>query len=190
MKEPILESLLRKLRIKQVLPYVSKYKNANMLDIGCGWEAKLLKNLEPYILKGTGIDFKTAAINSKKIKTITSVIGKKLPFKNNTFDFITLLAVLEHLDYPTEILNECARVLRPGGSILITVPSWYAKPVLEFLAYKLKIVSADEIIDHKRYYNRDDLFNLFKKIKDLKIEEHKYFQWKFNNKLYVISTKK
>jgi 2-polyprenyl-3-methyl-5-hydroxy-6-metoxy-1,4-benzoquinol methylase len=97
---------------------------------------------------------------------------------------------LEHLDHPTEILSECARVLRPGGSILITVPSWYAKPVLEFLAYKLKIVSADEIMDHKRYYNRDDLFNLFKKIKGLKIEEHKYFQWKFNNRLYVISTKK
>jgi 2-polyprenyl-3-methyl-5-hydroxy-6-metoxy-1,4-benzoquinol methylase len=190
MKEPILESLLREFRIKQVLPYVSKYKNANMLDIGCGWEAKLLKNLEPYILRGTGIDFKTASIKSKKIQTITSVIDKKLPFKNNTFDFITLLAVLEHLEHPSEILSECARILKPGGGILITVPSWHAKPVLEFLAYKLKIVSADEINDHKRYYNREDLFYLFKRIKDLKIVEHKYFQWKFNNKLYAISIKK
>jgi ubiquinone/menaquinone biosynthesis C-methylase UbiE len=190
MKEPILEPLLRMLRIKQVLPYINKYKDARLLDIGCGWEAKLLKSLEPFISKGTGIDFKTASIKSKKIRTITTVINKKLPFKNNSFNFITLLAVLEHLENPVEILKECSRVLEPGGGMLITVPSWHAKPLLEFLAYKLKLVNADEIMDHKRYYNRDDLFNLFEKIKDVKIQEHRYFQWKFNNKLHVISTKK
>lgn len=98
--------------------------------------------------------------------------------------------MLEHLENPVEILKECSRVLEPGGGILITVPSWHAKPLLEFLAYKLKLVNADEIMDHKRYYNRDDLFNLFEKIKGVRIQEHRYFQWKFNNKLYVISTKK
>jgi ubiquinone/menaquinone biosynthesis C-methylase UbiE len=189
MKEPILEPLLRMFRIKQVLPYINIYKNVDLLDIGCGWEAQLLKSIEPFISKGTGIDFKTASIKSKKIRTITTVINKKLPFKNNSFTFITLLAVLEHLENPEEILSECSRVLRPGGGMLITVPSWHAKPVLEFLAYKLKLVNADEIMDHKRYYNRDDLFKLFEKIKGVKIQEHSYFQWKFNNLLYVKSTK-
>ena len=43
MKEPILESLLRKMRLKQVLPFLRRYPNCGLLDIGCGWEAKLLR---------------------------------------------------------------------------------------------------------------------------------------------------
>jgi hypothetical protein len=60
---------------------------------------------------------------------------------------------------------------------LITVPSWYAKPALEFLAFKLGIVSLEEIADHKRYYNRDDLVNFFLDMPEMEIVEHCYFQW-------------
>ena len=47
MKEPILEPLLRKMRLKQALPYLRQHPNCRLLDIGCGWEAKLLKEVEP-----------------------------------------------------------------------------------------------------------------------------------------------
>jgi hypothetical protein len=41
----------------------------------------------------------------------------------------------------------------------MTIPSVYSKPVLEFLAYKLKIISKDEILDHKQYYDKSKLLS-------------------------------
>jgi 2-polyprenyl-3-methyl-5-hydroxy-6-metoxy-1,4-benzoquinol methylase len=185
-KEPMLESFLRSQRIKQVLPYISRYPNCRLLDVGCGWEARLLQDLSPYITKGVGVDFKAPNIQTNKIQTFTGHIDGSLPFEDESFDLITMLAVLEHLDHPLEILKECARVLRPHGGLVITVPSRYAKPVLEFLAFRVGIVSRDEILDHKNYFNKEDLEALFTQVPNLDIQEHSYFQWKFNNRLFAV----
>ena len=64
MKEPILEPILRKMRLSKVLPTISSYRDCALLDIGCGWEAKLLRSVEPHISKGVGIDFKAPQISS------------------------------------------------------------------------------------------------------------------------------
>ena len=141
--------------------------------------------VEPYIRTGIGIDFKAPSINSKKIKTVSLTLYDKLPFNDNSFDFITMLAVMEHLENDENILRECARLLRPGGGLLITVPSWYAKPVLEFLSYRMNLINPEEIKDHKRYYNREDLMSLVEGVVGLRAAEHRYFQWKFNNRLFV-----
>jgi len=185
MKEPILEPLLRKMRLNQVLPYLRKYPNCRLLDIGCGWEAKLLLAVEPYIASGIGVDFKAPAIKTEKIETLSFKLEDKLPFEDASFDFITMLAVMEHLENDEAILKECARLLRPSGGLLITVPSWYAKPVLEFLSYKLNLINTSEIRDHKRYYNKEDLVALVDRVEGLQIKNHVYFQWRFNNRLYI-----
>jgi ubiquinone/menaquinone biosynthesis C-methylase UbiE len=184
MKEPILEPILRKMRLKQVLPYIKKYPNCKFLDIGCGWEAKLLLSVEPLISIGIGIDFKAPSIKTEKIQTLSITLDERLPFEDQSFDFITMLAVMEHLDNDIAILNECARVLKPGGGLLITVPSWHAKPILEFLSFKLKLINPSEILDHKRYYNREDLIMLVDSVDKLQVKEHKYFQWRFNNRFF------
>lgn len=105
----------------------------------------------------------------------------KLPFKDSEFDVVCLLAVLEHLNYPFDMMQEIARVLKPKGVAILTVPSHLAKPVLEFLSFKLKIVSEDEIADHKRYYNKKDLLSLSANLNTLKLAKHKYFQCGMNN---------
>ena len=186
MKEQLLEPLLRRMRLRQVLPYIRKYPDCRLLDIGCGWEARLLHAVEPDITYGVGIDFKAPAIDTDKLKTISTRMDTRLPFEDASFDLITMLAVLEHLDHPEAILRECARILRPGGGLLLTVPSWYAKPVLEFLAFRLGIVNPDEIRDHKRYFNREDLYNIFDSTADLDLKEHVYFQWRFNNRAFAL----
>jgi 2-polyprenyl-3-methyl-5-hydroxy-6-metoxy-1,4-benzoquinol methylase len=107
-------------------------------------------------------------------------LEKKLPFKNEYFEVVTMLAVLEHLDYPFEIASEIFRVLQPNGRLIITVPSKYSKPVLEFMAFKLKIISYDEIKDHKKYFNKLDIYELFQSV-GFRIETHKYFQLGMNN---------
>lgn len=188
MKEPILEPLLRRMRIRRVLPYVKHYPNCSLLDIGCGWEARLLKELEPHVGRGVGIDFKAPDLKTDRLETISAVLGTELPFPEQSFDLITMLAVLEHLQHPEAILKEIKRLLRPGGGLLLTVPSWYAKPVLEFLAYRVGIINADEIRDHKRYFNRADLFDLVDATPGLRIVRHEYFQWRFNNLMFATRT--
>jgi 2-polyprenyl-3-methyl-5-hydroxy-6-metoxy-1,4-benzoquinol methylase len=182
-KEPVLEPLLRWMRMARVLPYVKQVPDCRLLDIGCGWEARLLRELEPYIASGWGIDFKAPTLATAKLRTSTARIDDRLPFPDESFDVITMLAVLEHLERPAAIVKEIERLLRPGGTLLLSVPSRYAKPVLEFLAFRLGIVNPDEIRDHKAYFNREDLFRLFSGCDALRIEQHRYFQWRFNNYL-------
>src|SRR5690606_5554081 len=46
----------------------------------------------------------------------------ELTHKDNTFDVVFLLEVLEHLDYPDKALQEIHRILKPGGVLILGVP--------------------------------------------------------------------
>lgn len=92
-----------------------------------------------------------------------------------------MLAVLEHLDHPLAITREITRVLKPGGKLILTVPGKRAKPVLEFLSFKLGIVNRAEIEDHKKYYDLEELKELIRQIDPLEIIEHRHFQFGMNN---------
>jgi ubiquinone/menaquinone biosynthesis C-methylase UbiE len=197
MNEPFLEPILRRMRIAKVLPVLNRINSAlllqnshstgsliRLLDVGCGWEARFLKSVEPYIASGIGIDFKAPNLETAKLKTTTVTLDDKLPFEDNSFDVVSLMAVLEHLEKPLDILKEIHRVLRKeggvGGVLVGTVPSKAAKPVLEFLSYKLGIVNEAEIRDHKQYFNKKDLAEIFAEAGFGKME-HKYFQFGMNN---------
>jgi 2-polyprenyl-3-methyl-5-hydroxy-6-metoxy-1,4-benzoquinol methylase len=180
LKEALLEPLLRVMRASKVLTVVERHPECRMLDIGCGWDANLLRSMESHIKLGVGIDFKAPQIQTERIKTSQHTLESELPFEDESFDVVTMLAVLEHLDHPVEIVREIRRVLVPGGHLAITVPSRAAKPVLEFLAHKLKIVSETEIRDHKAYYDYRDLVALSDQSR-LTMEQHFYFQLGMNN---------
>lgn len=180
MKEPILEPILRYMRIKKVLPVIMNIKKPILLDVGCGWEAKFLQNIEPYVEEAIGIDFKAPNLNTKKIKTIKQTITDKLPFDDSRFNIVTMLAVLEHIEQPLLMAKEINRILVGGGYVIITVPSRISKSILEFLSYRLNIVNSEEIRDHKHYYNKKYIEDLFLPC-GFKIIKHEYFQFGMNN---------
>jgi ubiquinone/menaquinone biosynthesis C-methylase UbiE len=180
MKEPVLEPLLRQMRIRRVLPYIREYTDCRLLDIGCGWDASFLRAAEPFICSGVGVDFKAPKLRTGKIRTERLTLQGHLPFADASFDLVTMLAVLEHLEQPKAILQEIYRVLRPGGNLVLTVPSKAAQPVLEFLAFRLGVVSRAEIADHKVYYNRETLTLLLEEV-GLEVITHRYFQLWMNN---------
>jgi len=57
-----------------------------------------------------------------------------LPFPDGTFDRVVAAEVLEHLDDDTTAMAELARVLRPGGTLAVTVPRWFPERVCWALA--------------------------------------------------------
>ena len=171
---------MRRMRISRIIPVLKRFESCDLLDVGCGWEARLLRDVESYIGTGVGIDFKAPEIKTGKISTFSQRIHDTLPFQDESFDVVTMLAVLEHLDEPMAVLGEIRRVLRNGGLLAGTVPSVTSKPVLEFLAYRLGVVNPVEIRDHKAYYNKKSLAALFATAGFVDFH-HSYFQLGFNN---------
>lgn len=184
-KEPILEPLLRQLRLLRVAKHVPA--QSKLLDVGCGTAAAFLRSISPRIEQGVGVDFKVAPVEVGNLSTHQLLLGEQLPFDDGAFDVVTLLAVLEHIEHEQAILQEIHRVLKPGGKLIITVPSVWAQPVLEFLAYRVHIVSEAEIRDHKRYYNRQRLEEALVQGAKFKGFRHKYFQLWMNN--FCLATK-
>lgn len=180
MKQPLLEPVLRRMRIRQVLPVIRQHRECVLLDIGCGVHATFLQSVEPYIARGEGFDFKAPLMATAKLQTRQLTLVDQLPCADASFDVVTMLAVLEHLEHPDAILREIARVLKPAGRLVLTVPSNAAKPVLEFLAYRVGVVSEAEIRDHKRYFNRQSLTEILRGT-GLAVETHRYFQLGMNN---------
>ncbi len=75
--------------------------------------------------------------------------------------------------------------MKPGGFLLLTTPTPFARPVMEFLSYELKIISEEEISDHKTYFKRQMLENYCKMV-GFSHWEHEYFQMGMNNFLKAV----
>lgn len=136
---------------------------ARVLDFGCGHQAMFLRSVQHQIAHGVGLDYDADPTKTTANLELRQFHFKDLlPFPSHRFDRVAILAVLEHI--PPEIVDtlfrEFHRVLTPGGEVLITTPTPAARPVLEFLAFKLHVISESEIADHRHYYSKADLHAL------------------------------
>lgn len=154
----IFDEILRKLRAGKIKNFIPK--NSFVCDIGCGLSGDLLKDLLPYIRKGIGFDKKVLSAHSNKIELKSLELEKAIPLPNASIECVTMLAILEHLTYPQAILRECFRILKPGSILILTTPSPSSKPLLEFLAFKMGLISKEEIADHRNYFSKEGLFNM------------------------------
>ncbi len=102
-----------------------------VIDLGCGdgYFLYLLDSL-PVKLQITGLDnddwtIKRAKENlgKREIKIIKSTVTK-IPLKSNSFDKIIMTEVLEHVENDGQALKEAHRILKPGGTMILTVPNW------------------------------------------------------------------
>lgn len=134
-----------------------------VLDLGCGYHAGYLRALTSQVSSGVGVDFHVSE-ECKQISGLSFIeesIESALPaLPDEKFDVVLFISVLEHVWDPVASLTDCYRVLRRNGTLLVNVPTWAAKPVLEFSAFRLGTSPACEMEDHKMYYGKRDLWPL------------------------------
>jgi SAM-dependent methyltransferase len=94
-----------------------------ILDLGCG-----TKPYEPLLAtpggRWVGVDNPTTMAGSYNEFTLADTFADAhdLPFPAGDFDTVICTQVLEHVAEPVRVLREAARVLRPGGILLLTAP--------------------------------------------------------------------
>lgn len=183
----IFDKLIASLRLSKVKRYINK--DDIVMDFGCGAQSYLLNSSKEIIKKGYGVDYDVDESQDEKIILKKFRFVDKFDFDNNFFNKIYLLAVLEHipLDIVDVLFKEFGRVLNENGRIVMTTPTPASKPVLEFLALNLKVISSKEILDHKKYYDKSDIYELAER-NGFKVEEYNKFQFGLNS-VFVFSKK-
>lgn len=106
--------------LSQVVPH-----GALILDVGCGTG----KGQEVFGSLGTvfGVDFSQDALefcHERGLQRIARANAESLPFQSNVFDVVVTLDTIEHVPDDKKAISEIARVLKPGGHLLINVPAY------------------------------------------------------------------
>jgi SAM-dependent methyltransferase len=132
-------------------------------DFGCGYEASFARSVLPRVRQMVLVDLHLAEDLKRhtKVQAMDGRIEAVLPtITSQSLDVVLCLSVLEHLDEPQQALEGFRRILAPGGVVLINVPTWLGKPLLELSAFRLGLSPKVEMEDHKRYYDPRDLWPL------------------------------
>jgi SAM-dependent methyltransferase len=121
--------------------------NPTILDVGCGTGANL-KMLADYG-KVEGVDISPQAVEVCRQRGLDSVrlgAAEDLPYESDSFELVTALDVVEHLDDDVAGLREMRRVLRRNGRLLLFVP-----------AFMFLWGVQDDVSNHRRRYTLPSL---------------------------------
>lgn len=129
-------------------------ESSRILDVGCGTGANL--ELLSSFGEAEGVDLSHEALEfcrSRGLQKVQAGEAESLPFEDNSFDLVTGLDVVEHLDDDLAGLREFYRVLRPGGRALVFVP-----------AFMFLWGVQDDVSNHRRRYTLRQLKALLKEV--------------------------
>lgn len=161
-------------KTKLLLPYLSD--SENILDFGCG-DLSLAKSLKENnsSLKITGVDVNDFPKRPKDIK-FQVYDGKKLPFRNNSFDTVIVFYVFHHCTDVMGCLEECIRVTKRR---IIIIESVYRSPIelpfMKFMDWIYNAVKPEVIPLSYNFFSYKKWLEIFEK-NNMKVKSKKIKQ--------------
>ena len=148
--------VLRRLEVVD-LDLLGVQPGTRVLDVGCG-VGRLMLRIARRGCRVTGVELIRADLRSarrllgevwQQVELIEGD-GGRLPFADESFDFVTCTETLEHVADYGLALRELARVLRPGGNLAVSVPD----TLPEIIARQLSELYRADPWGHRRIFTR------------------------------------
>jgi len=111
-------------RVKQELE-----KGKKILNLGC-YESYSSNNVQ-IDLTNEGYDCVGVDIMPASYVDVVTNLNHKFPFEDNSYDMVLAMEIIEHVHSPFFFLEECFRVLKPGGKLILTTP--HAPSIIQFM---------------------------------------------------------
>jgi SAM-dependent methyltransferase len=183
----LLTLYLEKRRNAIVKPYV----NGNVLDIGCGpaYAARFLVKGQEYV----GIELNTEVVSQLKRKYPRyefydrDLEKNRLALGKRKFDTILMIAVIEHLADPQNVILECKKYLKKNGRFIITTPTYFGNNIVLKLGTKIGLFSKETVKSHKIIYDFQSMKQILAPV-GLRIVEYRRFEF-CCNQLFIIKEK-
>ncbi len=147
----LLELFLTKKRAEKASVLLPKsLDRKTILDIGCGKYPYFLSVVDFENKYGVDPSLSTEKLERGRVLKRLNIENTMLPFPDNFFNAVTMLAVFEHIDKSKlpVVLKEIRRVVKMGGVFIITTPAPWSDKLLHLMA-KFRLISAEEIYEHK-----------------------------------------
>jgi ubiquinone/menaquinone biosynthesis C-methylase UbiE len=120
----------------KILQAFTPLEGRKLLEVGCGYGTNLIAWIRRVEVDGYGVQadsegFESGyrisrelfALNGLDPSRVVNSPGERIPFDDDTFDIVYSGNVLEHTQEPERVLDECIRVLKPGGVMHAEVPN-------------------------------------------------------------------
>jgi SAM-dependent methyltransferase len=155
------------------------YRGKKVLDVGCGAGTDLVR-----FAKGgahvTGVDLSSSAIALAKenfaqqglTADLREADGERLPFADDAFDLVFAHGVVQYTEHDTALVDECRRVLKPGGTAVFQVynrVSW-----LNGLSKVMKVPLEHEDAPVLKRYSDAEFRGLLAGFRDVRIVEERF----------------
>lgn len=112
-----------------MLRRLGRFDGQRLLDVGCGTGAFTVELGKPFE-EVVGVDVQTNYLDAFRARAagdprfrVLEMAAERLDFPDEYFDTIVSIETLEHVTDPNQAAAEMARVLKPGGELLITAPN-------------------------------------------------------------------
>lgn len=167
----------------KLIEILQSYPRGKLLDIPCE-TGNLTRKLQILGFKVTGSDIDSANLKQTNIPFTRADLNQTLPFEDASFDYVVCAEGVEHIEDQYQMTREFARVLKPGGMVIITTPN------ISSLKSRWKFVSRGAFAMFRDYTDdpSENYLSITGHINPIAFPELKYMLQRYGFKLQEVRT--